>query len=443
MGASGSRLGSIAHDWLSPVPAPSGLALARFAVLRTRVIASAEVRPQSTRVAKIILPRTEEKSPLYGQTHRLVQEMLDGLQRERLTPWSFARVEGAKGVEDAHGRTIRLGGNVGFDGSRRSQYWNFFDPFIRKGVVEVLDRVTASGAKTRCPSVDYLGEAANLLKLAVRLFHEELVQLDQFLRRAGPSDPLPAARSVVKEIAELNRFIDEHVAAKEAEAPNWQDEKEIGCAVGDKIESRNQSGGITAHTVTISTSRSVTTEEARGWTLQRVATVVGLIAAVLAIFAAFGIYPAGGMMNREKGGDNVTSINQSGGITAHTVNVSPAARRLSAEQKSDLVAILKSGPVGQIAIDLPFSSDSEIQGFAAQLEDALVGGGWTIKSRAVIPMDSHATGIFLQVRSQESALPRAGWLQHALSRIGFEAKGVVNSGAEADQVDLIIARMPE
>lgn len=64
---------------------------------------------------------------------------------------------------------------------------------------------------------------------------------------------------------------------------------------------------------------------------------------------------------------HVTSYNQSGGITAHTVNMAPPQR----EVDSRLVADLKANLAGQSAKLISIMGDNESWTFAERLADAL------------------------------------------------------------------------
>ncbi len=98
------------------------------------------------------------------------------------------------------------------------------------------------------------------------------------------------------------------------------------------ISSHNQSGGITAHTVNLVASRAdesahipppKTSRKSR-WKLWAVfSSVLTVVASVIGILDPFGLIPGRGKVS-DKPNVSVTSHNQSGGITAGTVNINAA-----------------------------------------------------------------------------------------------------------------------
>jgi hypothetical protein len=71
----------------------------------------------------------------------------------------------------------------------------------------------------------------------------------------------------------------------------------------------------------------------------------------------------------------VTSYNQSGGITAHTVNVAPAARRFDSGHASQLKGIL---PVGAKVSVTAVMGDQEAFGFASEVDAWLRSAGYVV-----------------------------------------------------------------
>jgi hypothetical protein len=72
----------------------------------------------------------------------------------------------------------------------------------------------------------------------------------------------------------------------------------------------------------------------------------------------------------------VTSYNQSGGITAHTVNVGPQARHLDADGQSQLRKNLPSGASVQIDAAM---GDQESYQFASEIKAFLISAGYKVK----------------------------------------------------------------
>jgi hypothetical protein len=108
------------------------------------------------------------------------------------------------------------------------------------------------------------------------------------------------------------------------------------------VESHNQQGGITAHNVNIGTQVNVTHQKPIyrkkkvliPTAIFLVAAIVAIISDSLGVFERFFKKEGSIMPNQEHSQPihNITSYNQSGGITAHTVNVNQQRTILSQAQ---------------------------------------------------------------------------------------------------------------
>jgi hypothetical protein len=80
------------------------------------------------------------------------------------------------------------------------------------------------------------------------------------------------------------------------------------------------------------------------------------------------------------GDGNVLSFNQSGGITANTVNIGPQPRTITESQKERICSSLKeSEGVSRLRIDLIVIMNPEIQQYAEQIYNVLSSCGFDIK----------------------------------------------------------------
>lgn len=160
----------------------------------------------------------------------------------------------------------------------------------------------------------------------------------------------------------------------------------------------------------------------------------------MAIFSFFGVKPKTGeekVIVKEQQEINVTSYNQSGGITANTVTIN-TPRELSQNNEDLLRETLKTGPVGKIKIYTPISGGDEISHIQAQLEKILVVSGWTINGHSLIPMKPQLTGIYMQVHSNATPPERAVWLQQALKKVGISADALYQEDHNLDQDDVVL-----
>ena len=148
--------------------------------------------------------------------------------------------------------------------------------------------------------------------------------------------------------------------------------------MGDtNITSRGQSGGITAHTVEISSAPRLQppnkkTSPWKKWILI-ISAAVAFIASLIAILEYFGISLKESRMSDDKK-INVTSINQSGGITAHTVNVEPQPRQMTPELGKQLSQLV---PLGSKVTVVAVMGDSEAFAFASAIKSWLQVNGYT------------------------------------------------------------------
>ena len=105
----------------------------------------------------------------------------------------------------------------------------------------------------------------------------------------------------------------------------------------------------------------------------KIATIISIIAGIVAILAYFGLNPNGGEM-AEKDNIFISSENQSGGITAHTVNVGSQARTLTPQLASQLEMEL-SKHEGKKIIVTAVMGDQEAFQFANQILEHLRANG--------------------------------------------------------------------
>ena len=142
------------------------------------------------------------------------------------------------------------------------------------------------------------------------------------------------------------------------------------------VVSNNQSGGVTSkvnhHTSFINEHKKT------------LAGAVALIASCVGVLDYFNINPfkkmAEGNQNpiniQDISGDVTVSNNQSGGVTAHTVNITTGLhKRTLTEKKSYIIQELKKKPIA--AYRLYYSpNDPEINAFASEINQILTESGW-------------------------------------------------------------------
>jgi hypothetical protein len=144
------------------------------------------------------------------------------------------------------------------------------------------------------------------------------------------------------------------------------------------VKSINQSGGITANTVSVDNlhnnfllNENLKPKKSKlGWIIAG----IGLLASIVTILTYLNIYPFNfTKMNNDNNKINVTSNNQSGGITAHTVNVGPQPRQMNQE----VAASLKQNiPASAKVTITSVMGDGEAFAFATQVMQWMKKNGY-------------------------------------------------------------------
>jgi hypothetical protein len=174
------------------------------------------------------------------------------------------------------------------------------------------------------------------------------------------------------------------------------------------ITSHGQQSGITAHTVTIAQGAPPppAAPPRKPWWNTTWAIVVGMVtflAAVVAVLGYFGIGPREIHMAKD-GTINVTSINQQGGITAHTVNVGQQPRSLQSPGADALKAqILRDVPRDKTITVMALMGDADGHRFAAEIYEFLKANGFKVTPHGVAQgvVMPPPKGLLLQPRGDE------------------------------------------
>lgn len=142
-----------------------------------------------------------------------------------------------------------------------------------------------------------------------------------------------------------------------------------------KISSYGQSGGITAHTVN---SKNVggSRQNSRMPKWRRWLVIAGaLLAAAASAAAVLEFFDVGpwGIGMKDKRVTEIKSINQSGGITAHTVNVGAQRRQMTEKDGAQIKDVIPTD--AQVTVATVFG-DSEAFAFAIQVREWLLKNGY-------------------------------------------------------------------
>ncbi len=181
---------------------------------------------------------------------------------------------------------------------------------------------------------------------------------------------------------------------------NNKSEIKIGKVIGDVTISQNQKGGITSH--------EINTEGNKKLPIRRIIVIIGAIASLVTILTFFGFKPSE-VSNMKKNdedkisigdvnGDVVISQNQTGGITAGTVNnynISNIQRSLS--NKSDHS---KLSQFSNIKVYLHWQADdNETVLFKNSIYQYLLNANWQVIQSAGHTSDSSVQNVIFDINS--------------------------------------------
>jgi hypothetical protein len=141
--------------------------------------------------------------------------------------------------------------------------------------------------------------------------------------------------------------------------------------MGDiNVTSHNQSGGITTANVGQSPPSRPPRKPSR-W--KRVAAAVAFLAALVGILQFLGIGPVRMGDDEKSSTFNVTSHNQSGGITAGVVNVGPRPRHFTANDAQQITQAIPKG--SDVTVTATMNSD-EALAYAFEIYNWLKANGY-------------------------------------------------------------------
>lgn len=117
-------------------------------------------------------------------------------------------------------------------------------------------------------------------------------------------------------------------------------------------------------------------------------------------------------------------------------------RHLTAEQRSQLLEILRANPKGSIDVSC-IAGSLEPCNFAGELVEVLKAAGWQVAfTRGFLSLGGTPVGLIIEVKDAKKAPVRAEMLQKALKRVGFPAPGRLQSGINEQAVNLVVGVKP-
>jgi hypothetical protein len=138
--------------------------------------------------------------------------------------------------------------------------------------------------------------------------------------------------------------------------------------------------------------------------------------------------------------NSVISIDQKGGITAHTVNLAPQARRVTPEQRAILLRALK--PLSLQSIKISYGeADPEQKQFAEDLTEALRAAGCILEVSSALHMTTpYEKGLTFEVNSTPPYPRGSDTLQKALNEAHIDSQWVGTPDMKRDVIWMVVGK---
>ena len=154
-------------------------------------------------------------TPLYSVFRKRVNDAVEQLIKQQVTPWSFLTAGPPFRIKTFDGRQIAYEG-VGFEGSPRTVFWSrYIEPFLEELCVS---EITAAVALAKEKGVDarlLLPELQQLLLAGFRKVYDRMADVDRRLRGRGFPHKVDL-KSIDREFSAMAQFLDERVRAEVA-----------------------------------------------------------------------------------------------------------------------------------------------------------------------------------------------------------------------------------
>jgi hypothetical protein len=152
-------------------------------------------------------------TPLYPTFRKRVDDAVDQIIKQQVTPWSFLTAGRSFRVKMFDGKQIAYEG-VGFEGSPREIFWSrYIEPFLEDLCISEIGAAVAMAKKRGVDARLLLSEVQNLLSVGCRRAYVSMADVDRRLRGKGFPDNVEL-RSIDREASAMAEFIEERVRAE-------------------------------------------------------------------------------------------------------------------------------------------------------------------------------------------------------------------------------------
>lgn len=152
-------------------------------------------------------------TPFYPKRDLALRNTYDRLERDLFGPWSFFNSGVPITVTPCEGAAQYFNGHLEFSGSVVYIFWRFFDPDIRKVIIDEIQHTVIDCEPLPQLLEQGLNETRDLLRTLIQKSYQRLATIDQQLRGKGyPNSVTP--RPIDDKLQMMFRFLDAHIEAE-------------------------------------------------------------------------------------------------------------------------------------------------------------------------------------------------------------------------------------
>ena len=154
-------------------------------------------------------------TPLYPTFRKRVDDAIDHLIAQQVTPWSFLTAGPPFRIKSFDGRQIAYAG-VEFDGSPREIFWaRYIEPFLEALCISEIGIAVSMAKKRGVDAKLLLPEVQGLLSAGFRKVYARMADVDRRLRGKGFPDKV-RLMSIESKVRAMENFLDERIRAEVA-----------------------------------------------------------------------------------------------------------------------------------------------------------------------------------------------------------------------------------
>jgi hypothetical protein len=153
------------------------------------------------------------RTPLYPLFKKRINDAIDKLDKEQVTPWAFLTAGPLFQIKTFDGKQIQYKG-IEFGGSPRLVFWTrYIEPFLENICIAEIAAAVVMAKEKEIDGRLLLTEVRTLLAMGFTRIYNRMADIDRKLRGKGFPKQVEL-RSVEREIAIMNHFLDEHIQSE-------------------------------------------------------------------------------------------------------------------------------------------------------------------------------------------------------------------------------------